>query len=356
MVFALLDPTHFLGQETGPRLTLVRQIPSPVLSIHSLGAEGNKFGFEAGQVLRLGHTYHLVITELSGEPYWVKTKLAHWKSADGQHWERVSTLYTSSGEFEGRDPRASLWAPAVVYDQDEARWNLFYVAYRAQPNTLTQWRILYEARIWRAVSKTPGPDGFDGPYTDVGVVLEPGPDSDPWEGLQGVDSFFPYQVNDKWYGFYGSSNTEHGSDGPWRVGLASAPELAGPWKRLSNLNPVDIQKSFIEVPVVTKLDNGIYLALYDSEDPGSIGYTFSSDGVHWSHGRRLIVQPKGKGFWADGVRTPLCLIAEGNSTYTLFYTGNEHVKSLYPDVVEPGDSAMGMVTVRVLYTKPSAKP
>src|SRR5271168_1927355 len=138
MICFLLDPSHSYGQETGPRLTLVSQIPSPVLSIHSLGAEGNKYGFEAGQVLRLGNTYHLVITELSGEPYWVKTKLAHWKSADGQHWERVSTLYTSSGEFEGRDSRASLWAPAVVYDQNEARWNLFYVAYRAQPNTLTQ--------------------------------------------------------------------------------------------------------------------------------------------------------------------------------------------------------------------------
>jgi hypothetical protein len=352
----LCRPCPAWAQAGGPRLVLVKQVPRPVLSIHSLGAEANKYGFEAGQVVKLGKTYHLVITELFGDPYWVKTKLGHWASEDGIHWERVSTLFASSGEFEGKDPRAALWAPAVAYDEKAGRWNLFYVAYRAQPNRLHQWRHLYEARIWRAISRAPGLDGLDGPYDDAGVILEPGPDSDKWEGLQGVDSFFPYQVGDQWYGFYGSCNTETGTNGPWRVGLASAPELAGPWKRLSSLNPVEIQKPFVEVPIVTRLSDGTYLAVYDSEDLGSVGYTFSSDGVHWSRGNRLMVQPKGQGYWADGVRTPLCLIPEGNETYTLFYTGNQHVKSIFPDVVQPGDSAMGMVTVKLLRPGKSTPP
>lgn len=357
-----LDPSGVLAQGAGPQLVLLKQLPSPVLSIHSIGAEGNWYGFEAGQVVRLGNTYHLVISELFGDPWWVKMKLAHWKSTDGVHWERVSTLYTSSGEFEGKDPRASLWAPSVAYDEKEGRWNLFYVAYKCMPNTLTQWRLLFEARIWRAVSQTQGPEGIDGPYTDVDVIMEPGPDSDKWEGLQGLDSFFPYQVGDKWYAFYGSCNTEHRPLGPWRVGLASAPELAGPWKRLSDLNPVDIEKPFIEVPVVTRLDDGTYLAVYntDSKVTGAIGYTFSSDGIHWASGRHLFVQPQGKGFWADVVRTPLCLIPEGSDTYTLLYSGfcsrKEHSESKSPGIFDHGDSALGLVTVKLLRSEGAGKP
>jgi hypothetical protein len=31
----------------------------------------------------------------------------------------VSTLFESSGEFAGADPRASLWSPLPVYDERE---------------------------------------------------------------------------------------------------------------------------------------------------------------------------------------------------------------------------------------------
>lgn len=34
-----------------------------------------------------------------------------------------------------------------------------------------------------------------------------------------------------------------------------------------------------------------------------------------------MVQPKGKGYWADPVPTPLGLIKETDGSYTLFYTG-----------------------------------
>jgi hypothetical protein len=304
-----------------PRLGLVEQYPSPVITVKSPGAEGNKYGFEGGNVVKLQGTYHLVTTEMTGEPFSVKTKLAHWTSSDRVHWKRVSTLYESSGEFAGNDPRASLWGPMFIYDRPSQNWDLIYVAYRAEPDTATEYRSNYEGTIWRAVSQVKGPSGIDGPYTDAGVLLRPDKDSQPWEGLQGTDSFFAYQVGNRWLGFYGSANTEHKPVEHWRVGLAEADQLAGPWKRRADTNPVDFDKRFAENPIVTRLDNGSYIAVYDNDHPNAVGYAWSSDGLHWLPGRDLVVQPKGNGFWADNVRTPLGLVAEGHGLFTLFYTG-----------------------------------
>jgi hypothetical protein len=285
---------------------------------------------------------------MAGDPFWVKMKLAHWTSENRLQWRRVSTLLESSGEFEGKDARAALWAPMPIYNEKEGRWNLFYVAYRAAPNTKTEWLGNYEGRIWRAVSKVKGMEGLGGPYADVGAVLEPGPESQPWEGLQGTDSFFPYKVNGRWYGFYGSAQTGKLPIKFWGVGLTSAPELAGPWKRLPQGNPLPIEKVFIENPIVTKLDDGTCVAVYDSDVPNAIGYTLSSDGVHWTRGVPLIVQPRGKGFWADDVRTPLGLIPEGNGTSTLFYTGYKKTGSKLSDASDPGTGAIGLVTLKLL--------
>lgn len=304
-----------------PDLILVEQYPSPVITVDSPGAEGNKYGFEGGNVVKLDGMYHMVTTEMVGDPMWVKTKLAHWSSNDRIHWKRVATFYESSGEFAGKDPRSSLWGPMFVYDDGAREWSLVYVAYRGAPDTETEWRSNYEGTIWRAVSKTKGRAGIDGPYVDAGVLLRPDKDSQPWEGLQGTDSFFPYRVGDRWLGFYGSANTEHKPIEHWRVGLAEAGRLAGPWKRRTGTNPVNIEKRFAENPIVSRLEDGSYLAVYDSEFPNAIGYAWSADGVHWLPGRSLVVQPQGKGFWADDVRTPLGLIDEGQGRFTLFYTG-----------------------------------
>jgi hypothetical protein len=324
-------------------LVLVEQYPSPVLTVKSPGAEGNKYGFEGGNVVKLQGTYHLVTTEMRGEPASVKTKLAHWRSNDRLHWKRVSTLYESSGEFAGQDPRAALWGPMFVYDEQAQRWDLVYVAYRAAPDTKTEWRANYEGTIWRAASRVRGPAGIDGPYTDVGVILRPDKDSQPWEGLQGTDSFFPYQVGKRWLGFYGSANTEHLPVEHWRVGLAEATRLAGPWKRCTGTNPVNIEKRFAENPIVSRLEDGSYMAVYDNDYPNAIGYTWSSDGLHWMPGRNLVVQPKGKGFWADDVRTPLGLVAESRGRFTLFYTGYQRA----PGLKETGFAAIGFVSVKL---------
>jgi len=331
-------------------LVLLEQYPSPVLTAKSPGTEGNKYGFEGGNVVKLQGTYHLVTTEMTGDPLWVKTKLAHWSSNDRIHWKRISTLYESSGEFAGQDPRASLWGPMFIYDDQSQVWDLVYVAYHCAPNTKTEWRNNYEGTIWLAVSTVKGLAGIDGPYADSGVILRPDADSQPWEGLQGTDSFFPYQVGKRWLGFYGSANTEHLPMEHWRVGLAEATRLVGPWKRCTGTNPVNIEKRFAENPIVTRLDDGSYIAVYDNDYPYAIGSTWSPDGLHWMPGRSLVVQPKGKGFWADVVRTPLGLVAEGHGRYTLFYTGYQGAG---PDanMKEPGFSPIGFVSVKLLPQK-----
>ena len=184
---ALVIPAGAVDRE----LVVTRQFDSPVLTIRSSGAEGNKYGFEGGRVVKLNNVYHLFTSEMIGDPHWVRMKLAHWVSHDRTHWERVATLRESTGDFTGKDPRAALWSPMPVFNPKEDRWQLFYVAYQAAPDTDSQWLTNHEGRIWRAVSLQPGIDGIGGPYKDVGIVLQRGKDSDPWEGLQGTDSSFP---------------------------------------------------------------------------------------------------------------------------------------------------------------------
>jgi len=112
------------------------------------------------------------------------------------------------------------------------------------------------------------------------VILEPGKDSESWEGLQGTDSFYPFRVGDRWYGFYGSAKTEVKPVLYWKVGLVSAPALTGPWKRLSDHNPVPLDARYgVENPIVTRLKNGHYIAVFDSLGPtDQIGYALSQAG------------------------------------------------------------------------------
>lgn len=328
--------------------TIIKQFQNPVLTILSPGAEGNKHGFEGGCVLKLEGNYHLFTSEMVGDPLWVKMKLAHWVSGDRLHWRRVSTPFTSSGDFTGRDPRAALWAPMPIFDEKEDRWNLFYVAYRSKPDTKTQFLLNHDGRIWRAISTVKGFSKIDGPYKDVGIVLEPGKDSDSWEGLQGVDSFFPYRVGNGWFAFYGSAHTEMKPISSWQVGLASAPALAGPWKRCSQLNPLHIEKVFMENPVVTKLKDQTYVAVYDTDVnfPNAIGYSFSSDGIHWSTGEHVVIPPTGEQGWPAKLRTPLGLISEENNEFTLFYTGHQaEVKGVSRR--ESPIAAVGLVILKV---------
>ena len=343
----------------GPELTIVDRVATPVLTVRSPGAEGNRYGFEGGRVLKIKGTYHLFTSEMVGNPHWVKMKLAHWTSPDRLRWLRVASLFESSGDFTGTDPRAALWSPLPVFDPGEDRWNLFYVAYQAAPDTPQRWLTNHEGRIWRAVSKTAGIDGIGGPYRNVSIILQRGADSDSWEGLQGTDSFFPYRVGDRWYAFYGSAHTERLPLSSWQVGLAWSSGLAGPWKRCTEMNPLQIEGRFIENPIVTRLSDGTYAAVYDTDAPNAIGYAFSIDGIHWSAGKHLIVQSE-DGIWASEVRTPLGLVEEGEDSFSLFYTANEKVAGAAADpngiVLTPG--SIGLVKVQLVRgeDKRAAKP
>jgi hypothetical protein len=134
----------------------------------------------------------------------------------------------------------------------------------------------------------------------------------------------------------------------WQVGLASTPNLSGPWKRNSELNPLNIEKVFIENPIVTRLSDGTYIAVYDNRVDHAVGYTFSRDGIHWAPGRALIVQ-KAHGIWASEVRTPLGLIPEGNNSFTLFYTANQDQLGAPTDQhgIKMTPGALGLVQVKL---------
>jgi hypothetical protein len=301
---------------------LVRQHPAPVITTRTPGAERNRFGFEGGRAVKVGAVYHVFTSEMIDHPVWVKMRLGHWTSRDRLAWTRVGTIRESSGDSSGQDPRAALWSPLPVWDEGEGRWNLFYVAYKSAPPEAGRFLLDYEGRIWRAVSSARGREGIGGPYEDIGIVMQPGPDSGSWEGLQGTDSFFPWSVGGVWYAFYGSARSEVMPIEHWLVGLASAPALGGPWKRLGDRSPVPLEKRFIENPIVTEAPGGGWLCVYDTGPDDAVGWAYSANGIDWGPGKTLIVQPSG-GRWSKEVRTPLGLIDEGGGRFTLFYTGFE---------------------------------
>ncbi len=65
-----------------PVLTLIKVYERPVITIESPGTQDSKYGFEGGRALKIGKTYHLITTEESGDPRYVKTRLGHWTSQD----------------------------------------------------------------------------------------------------------------------------------------------------------------------------------------------------------------------------------------------------------------------------------
>jgi len=302
----------------GITLSITEQREEPVIAKGMPGTEHNKYGFEGGCVLKLEGVYHLFTSEMVDDPVHDKMMLAHWTSPDGLAWTRRDTMYESSGSRDPKDIRSALWAPMPVYNEEEARWNMFHVSYT--PNDY--------GRIWRAVSSTKGREGIHGPWVDHEVLLEPDPE---WEGIAGCASIFPYPVNGKWMAFYGSADHRTW----WSAGLLSAERLAGPWKRENALNPVTFSGVLgTENPVVTRLKSGRYVAVFDTlknkpaksyqMDGYLIGYADSADGAHWSAAKQLEVDCTK--LWVSDIRTPLGLVEEADGTFTMFYTGFQRSK------------------------------
>lgn len=315
-------------------LTVVEQHPRPVIDRRHPGSQGNKHGFEGGSVVVVDGVYHLFTSEMIDDPLWVKMRLGHWSSTDRVNWRREGTLFESSGEFAGMDDRAALWSPMPIFDEVEEVWNLFYVAYRCMPETKGSFCQNFEGKIFRAVSTLPGRQGIAGPYRDVGIILRPMPNQDAWEGLQGTDSFYPFQVGAAWYAFYGSAQTQFTPIPFWGVGLARAASLAGPWRRCSERNPVLMDPKFVENPIVTRFEDGTYGCVSDATFTGrGFKYAQSKEGLNW--GVMSLVELREDG-WLKASRTPLGLLPRADGLFDMLFTGGSH----------EGYACVGLVTLR----------
>ncbi len=353
----LWSPTFIVEgfSDEKPLFEIIGGENKPVIDEGMPGTGGIQGGFEGGRVVKVGDTYHMFPTERAGEKgiemYYdrVKTKIGHWTSKDAIHWKRESTILQASGTYAlteddnpMNDRRAAIWSYMPVFNEKANKWYGYYLAYTVhkeiQPNHSF-------GRIWRCESTVDGINGIGGPYKDMGIIMEPGLDSQPWEGRQGVASFFPYQVGEKWFGFYsGAYPFESWADYPkksgkgWFVALAESNSLEGPWTRLNKgLEPIkSIHPLFVENPIVSQLPNGLYIAIFDGGPngwghhlPNMMGYSLSKDGVNWSEARYWPIETKVDKWW-DIMRTPLCLIPEGNDVYTIVYNAIDLKKRFHP--------------------------
>jgi hypothetical protein len=235
----LWDPFLVEGFYNDPLFEIVSGPDSPVIDEGMPGTEGILGGFEGGACVKVGNTYHMFPTERAGqegiEAHYdrVKTRIGHWTSRDAIHWQRESTIYQASGIYAitdddnpMNDRRGAIWSYMPVFNEKANRWNGYYLAYTVHKEIEPNHSF---GRIWRCESVKEGIDGIGGPYRDVGIIMEPGLDTQLWEGRQGVDSFFPYPAGDKWLGFYGGAYPfqkrkdypRNGKRGAWYVGLAT---------------------------------------------------------------------------------------------------------------------------------------
>jgi hypothetical protein len=323
----------------------------PVITISTDTSANIKYGFEGGRVIKINNTYHLFTSEMIDSPIWVKMKLGYWTSTDKMNWKRVSTIRESSGDFTGADERAAYWSPLPVWDAESNRWHLFYVAYKSAPSDSNTFRVNMQGRIVHAISATAGMNGIAGPYKDKSIIMKPGKESGTWEGLQGVNSFFPWLAGSTWYAFHGSCNSEKLPVTKWQVGMASSNSLDGPWKRMYSKSPVAFEPGFIENPIVYEVKGRGWLCVYDCEGENVIGWAYSKNGIDWQKGTPLVVAPDAATWSRDtDIRTPLGLVHEGGNTFTIFYTAFQS-KPDWNKILQEAHSdatcAIGFVTVEL---------
>ena len=322
-------------------LKLVSLDKNPILSPQSVGAEGNRFGFEGGTAQKIDGRYYIFTTEVFDEPKTAASRLVIWDSDDGHQFTRRTVLSQTNGDWNDTTHRMSPWSPMSVFDQTTDRWNVFFVGYRRKPGSNQVYNM--SGLIGRLESQAAGYGGILGPYTDQGWI-DLSRQGDAWEGeAAGLVSFYPYRVGDHyWYAFYGT-NTALGFIDPqtkpqydnsqqilFHCGLARADQLNGHWTRCSDLNPVLMDPEFVENPIVTQISSDLYIVVYDGANKHQISYAFSRDGLHWDSEQLLELTDAPT--WLDAVRTPLGLIAEAGNRFTLYFTAFDGVN---PEGVEP---------------------
>jgi len=353
----LWEPFHIEGFSAGKAVFEVIGGPNkPVLDEGMEGTEDIQGGFEGGVCVKISGVYHMFPTERAGEvgkDYTydrVKTRIGHWTSKDAINWKRVSTIYQASGTYSIthddnplNDRRGAIWSYMPVFNEKANKWYGYYLTYTVDKEIAPNHSF---GRIWRTESETPGIEGIGGPYKEGVIIMEPGLDTQLWEGRQGVDSFFPYQTgNNEWLAFYGGAypyqSFKDYPDKPgkgWFVGLAKSASMEGPWTRMdTTINPVKtIHPWFIENPIVYKLSADCYITIFDGGPegwghhlPNMIGYSLSRDGYNWSEATYIPIETKVRKWW-DIMRTPMCLIDEGNDVFTIVYAAIDLKKRFHP--------------------------
>mgnify|MGYP001126450399 FL=1 len=80
-----------------------------ILRRGSPDTEDIKYGFEGGRVVKIGNTYHMITSEMVGDPYCVRMRTGYWTSENGTDWRRRATIRESDADFTGASQRAAIW-------------------------------------------------------------------------------------------------------------------------------------------------------------------------------------------------------------------------------------------------------
>jgi hypothetical protein len=384
LVAAAATASHATALCTEPgwashQLELLATQPTSVINSTSL--PDSFFGVEGGHIVAAGTQLFTVITEFNAPPLWVPSRIALWRASAGEgeswptRWTRVRTLFTSGGKTDCADPRASLGSSAALaWNATTDRYEVYYVGFVSCNDTSF---VNRKGRIYRAVADATGVDGLTaGSFTDAGVVLQPEVGGQSWEGTQGTDSMQPYYLGEGkgWAAFYGSAGvTPAGINPGQQVGLVLASSLSGPWRRAEH-NPVNLSAfvRHIEQPMVTRLADGSFAAVFDAldhEGKGMIGYAWSRDGLRWLPDCSQLLDVVGGGGggggggasagsaapWANATgraRTPQGLVEIGGGQLLLGFSAYDH--SLPPHYSLPSQKgaanadheSMGMARLR----------
>lgn len=343
-----------------PTVTAVWQQPYLAVNFSSPGEQSNFCGLEDGIVVRRADgSFSMISAEIYAKPRVIAMRLGVYRSSDGLHWVRQRSLRTSLQNATNSPTNvngtafgvhASTWGDMFVLDPANHTWLLSYVGYASghgDPN--------YQGTVFARYAAVAGDAGLDSDFGEQNhgdpfapttrtvfaedrVLLAPDDyphwwnhsAHDPWphrcQGIQGTDSFYPYQLADgTWAAFVGAgvmtSQARAAHDpgweghGPneWQVSLATAPKIAGPWMRFNPDNRshpadapcVDLNGGRTENPIVARRPDGPagFHVVFDAIRNESVGfgYSCSDDGIHWNNDS-VVVALEG------GARTPYGLL------------------------------------------------
>ena len=302
-------------------MTVAKWNSEPVIDKNHRGSADNDRGYENGHVIKINETYHMVITErfdFKTRPERggsVPARVGYWTSGDGDNWTRICTIVqgTATGRADDyEDPKNNTWSASWYWNEDENRWNIFW---RGQC-----------PYIYRYKSEVEGHGGMAGPYSEAKQISPPIEGvAQKWAGeiIASFSNIFIAQ-DGKYYSFYACGVEE--DDWRYAVGLLNADSIDGPWTRTNPGNNAIFV--YAENPYVYIYDNSrgekVYFCVYDDlSDQHSIGYGYSTDGIHWT-GKTLdltgCVDWAQNDWFVASVRTPCSLIKEDDGTYTVIFT------------------------------------